>query len=391
MKILIVKKIKTDIHGTVTLAGRLLKYFNENGHECYLTKYLESSLLDSFGFKDKLLPVNEFNIREYATIYEALSFDAIYCLTADDSIVGFQLKNTFFKKANVLVGIYHPLQFMTPTSFLPNYKEYLHRKLIRSIHPQNLIFMDEACRKTHADYYGVDLKNANIIPLPMNILGKELSPIVKKNKLASVGRVTGFKPYPFGVIKAMHILKQQNIYYEYHIIGEGSEYAKLKKLIITLNMSKDVVLHGTVPYADINNIIKDSYCFIGTGTTVGEAAGIGLPSLIAIDSNENFCYGFLGHAPNNVLGEKGENIELVNYETALYKLHHLSEQEYKQERSDSIKKSSFYSTENVAHLFLNAFKNKNSDNFNVSFAGNLLYILSKIQTKYFIKNGFKFK
>ena len=103
----------------------------------------------------------------------------------------------------------------------------------------------------------------------------------------------------------------------YHIVGEGENFGQLKKMIEELSLQNYITLYGSVPYTKINDIIKDSYCFIGMGTTVGEASGIGLPSLVAIVDDVEHTYGLLGNLPENIVGEPGENLPLFNYSNAI--------------------------------------------------------------------------
>ena len=203
MTILILKEISTQLYGTVTLAGRLFNYFNENGINCYLSKYQESSIINSYAFQNKILPVNQWKLKVNKDLYKNLQIDIIYCLTSYDALTAYRLKKYFFKSAKIFIGIYHPNQFMVPTNFFTNYQEYLYTKIIKNIPIENLIFMDEACKQSHQKYYKIDFKDSPLVPLPMKIIGKTLSESYQKNKLVSVGRITEFKPYPFGVVKAM--------------------------------------------------------------------------------------------------------------------------------------------------------------------------------------------
>lgn len=392
MNILIVKKIGSDIHGTVTLALRLYNYFNNNGHNCYLTKYKNSSFLLNLPEPKKLIEVNEWNVRTLAKKYQSLSFDVIYCLTSDDAIIGLQLQNLFYTAAKVFLGIYHPRQSFVPTKFLPNYKEHLNKKVFNLLPAENIIFMDEVCHKSHSQYYNLSLKKSPIIPLPMNIEGQELSSNYIKYKFSSVGRITDFKPYPFGVIKAIANLKERGYKdMNYHIVGEGENFGQLKKMIEELSLQNYITLYGSVPYTKINDIIKDSYCFIGMGTTVGEASGIGLPSLVAIVDDVEHTYGLLGNLPENIVGEPGENLPLFNYSNAIEKLLQLSDDDYKKERRKSIEKAAFYSIEKVGKKFIEHFARGKNSSIKISWFSNLLFLLTKIQVKYFIQKEFRHK
>ncbi|MBA2249345.1 MAG: glycosyltransferase [Chitinophagaceae bacterium] len=252
--------------------------------------------------------------------------------------------------------------------------------------------MDDACRKSHHEYYNLNFDDSSIIPLPMIINKKPLSDNYEKNKIVSVGRITAFKPYPFGVVKAIKKLNDTTgLKLTYHIIGEGHEYDKLKKLVANLKMQKNVIFYGTIPYSEINNIIKDAYCFIGMGTTVGEAAGIGLPSLVAIIDEENDSYDLLGRLPNNILGEPGEDLRTIPYEESLYNLCNLTPEAYQRERELSLKKAAYYAVENVAELFIKAFKKGADDTLKFSTLDLLLFEATRIQLKFFLKKGYRHK
>ena len=392
MRILILKNISTELFGTITLAGRLFHYFNKNGIDCYLSKFQESKIIDSYDYQNKVLPINYWNLKSNKNVYKNLNIDIIYCLASDDALAAFRLKKYYFKSAKIFIGVYHPRQFMVPTHFFTNYQEYLYTKIIKNIPFQNLIFMDEACKQSHQKYYKIKFNDSPIVPLPMEIKGKILEESFQKDKIVSVGRITNFKPYTFGVIRAIKKLKsEKGICFQYHIIGDGSDCIKLKKFVNAENMNEHVIFHGSIPYESINKIIMDAFCFIGMGTTVGEAAGIGLPSLVAIIDEEDVSYGLIGRLPNNILGEPGEDLELISFEKSLNNLYNLSTEEYLEEKQNSLKKSSFYAISNLADLFLNTFKNGKETKINISYLDQCLFRLAQIQFRFFLKKEYRYK
>ncbi len=392
MKILLVKKIGTDIHGTVTLALRLFNYFNENGHECYLTQYNNSPLLQELKWKSYLLKVNEWWVPFHAKRYQAVEFDVIYCLTTDDAVTGLQLQYRYFRKAKLFIGVYHPKQFFVPTFFFPNYREYLNRKIVKRIPPANLVFMDEPCKVSHSKYYSMFFDESPVIPLPMEIYGKVLAPVNDTNKIVSVGRLNNFKPYPFGVIKAVHFLKNNGYpKLTYHVVGDGNNLEKLTSLVKKLGLKDNVIFYGNVPYAEINEIIKDAFCFIGMGTTVGEAAGIGLPSLVAIIDEEDKTYGLIGSLPENILGEPGEQLPLYNYQDALTNILQLSDGEYKAEQARSIEKASFFSVNRVGKKFIEMFNGGQVFSMKISLMANMIYLFTKVQVRFLVKKEYRHK
>jgi glycosyltransferase involved in cell wall biosynthesis len=392
MDILIVKKIKDNIHGTVTLAGRLLQYYNAQGHRCYLTQYHPSSIIEGFNMPDQIVPVNEWNIHRHASHYRRLHIDVIFCLTTLDAIIGYQLQRHYFPQAKLFIGIYHPNQFFYPTYLLPNYLDWLNGKIARRIPATNLLFMDEPCRHSHEAYYKLSYTQSPIVPLPMVVVGKRLSEGHQPYKLVSVGRLNDFKPYPLGVMAAMARLKATHgIQLQYHIIGDGPLMGKMKKAAETAGLTEAVHFYGQVPYDKVNGLIQDGFCFIGMGTTVGEAAGIGLPALVAIVDSEAQTYGLLGELPNNVLGEKGEDIPLQGYEAALLRLCQMDTAEYRRQQALSLEKAAFYSVENVGQRLLDAFAKGQPTQLRIGWLGNVLYQLSRLQVRFFIKKAYRHK
>ena len=72
MRILILKNISTELFGTITLAGRLFHYFNKNGIDCYLSKFQESKIIDSYDYQNKVLPINYWNLKSNKNIYKIM-------------------------------------------------------------------------------------------------------------------------------------------------------------------------------------------------------------------------------------------------------------------------------------------------------------------------------
>ena len=52
------------------------------------------------------------------------------------------------------------------------------------------------------------------------------------------------------VIKALHLLKQKGIKFEYHLIGRGDQ-TTLKEEISRYNLSNQVIIHGALPHEDV--------------------------------------------------------------------------------------------------------------------------------------------
>lgn len=77
-------------------------------------------------------------------------------------------------------------------------------------------------------------------------------------------------------------LKHKGYDFELNMYGDGSEYAKIVDLITSLNLTKEVRLHGSVPNAEILSQMRKHHAFIftsdsneGWGAVANEAMGNG--------------------------------------------------------------------------------------------------------------------
>lgn len=202
-----------------------------------------------------------------------------------------------------------------------------------------------------------------------------------------------FKTYPFGVLHAMvHLQKTMNISLTYHIAGDGPLLDSIKEMVSKLGLENSVVFHGKIPYSSVNELIQDACCFIGTGTAVGEAAGIGVPALVAIAYDAGHTYGLLGNLPPNILGESGEDLPLISFSDALSHIYQLPSGVYEEERRKSAEKAGFYDVKNVAKLLVKAFEAAVPGiPLKINLLQRIMYYIARVQIRLFSKRGYKFK
>jgi colanic acid/amylovoran biosynthesis glycosyltransferase len=129
-------------------------------------------------------------------------------------------------------------------------------------------------------------KNETIIPpaIDTSVFNPGDRTKVSHNKLIilSVGRLTWKKGHEYG-IRAVALLKAQNISFEYHIIGAGEHLQAIQFTISELGLENDVKLLGRKDAAEIRTALSTANVFLHPAVSEGfcnavlEAQAMGVP------------------------------------------------------------------------------------------------------------------
>lgn len=209
------------------------------------------------------------------------NFDVIFATGPQTLLLGYLLaKDT---GARLLAGAYHPAAYCLLPVEKPPYHVSLIRDLFGNIPEKNLVFMNEATRASHADYFQRDFKDSRIVPLAIDDPGLRTIPSVSQSprEIVSVGRLVDFKPYPLGVIEIVRDLRKQGLDIGYRIYGKGELRPLFEQKIREYGLEDSIHLEGEIPYSELNEALKKAFVFVGMGTSVIEAAVLGIPSLVA--------------------------------------------------------------------------------------------------------------
>lgn len=106
--------------------------------------------------------------------------------------------------------------------------------------------------------------------------------------ILSVGRLVEKKGFPY-LIEACKILKERGYKFKCIIVGDGTEYNKLNKLVENYNLDKIVILTKALPFDEIMKLYKKASIFVlpciialnndrdGIPNTILEAMAFGIP------------------------------------------------------------------------------------------------------------------
>lgn len=194
----------------------------------------------------------------------------------------------------ITAGVYHQNEFLfkAPPFFFA-------REAIRlfSVMPaENLVFFNEVTRQNYERFFQANYSASIVVPIGIDL--PHIAPfscsIEKSKRIVSVGNLVKFKTYNAHMIRLTSQLATTHPDIHYNIYGTGPEESVLRALAVEHKVEERVHFMGAVPYADFRQTIKGAALFVGSGTAVIEAAAVGVPAMIGIESIETpDTYGFL--------------------------------------------------------------------------------------------------
>lgn len=354
------------IHHALTLGGietlivKLCKKLQEQGHVVYLIVEPggHSSLTGVIGNYAKVIEVKSlYSLFVNYSRFKKLPIERIYCFGPLQMIIGLWLKQRIYPSSRVLIGTYHPREYYSTRNPKPHLQRVI-EELVNYFPDQNILFMNSACKEQHAKALGRDFAQASIIPIPVDF--EQSSPKAKGliKKIVSIGRIVNFKRYNFAMIGVMEELKAGGYDFEYHIYGDGEEFAELAEAVKASPVRQHIYLHGPLDYAKLPQILQESFLYVGMGTTVVEAASLGVPALIAIESEAKaLTYGLFGQTDASNLGEKSDTLTKYSLAEKIIAIDALDAAAYELLSRQSLEASKAFHIDEVVQQYSEFYRN----------------------------------
>lgn len=322
MKLLIVN-LHLDIGGVETLLARLIPIFKAKGIEVTLLlirRKCNPELLAKLDgscairFLDELFPFSKKKINDRL----GEKFDIVFCTISYALIIGGWL----VKRAGLGYPKFVPAVFQTQIYCEDSDAYYwrLTRHLVaKEIAPRSMIFGNNASRDIHAQKLGVDYSKSAVVRLFVDVDKYEFKyrQDIPRRKIVSIGKVISYKTYNFTMLDVIASLLREGHEVEWHVYGDGPQLAELAETVKQRKLEGQVVLHGALPYSKFESVLADAFLFVGSGTSLIEAAACGVPSLTTIEYSETpISYGFISEIvgfdmiepgldmPTHLLGDK---------------------------------------------------------------------------------------
>jgi glycosyltransferase involved in cell wall biosynthesis len=246
----------------------------------------------------------------------------------------------------LVAGVFSQWEYCSDAA---NPKSGLASEILNKIGPTNTVFCTEGCRSYHQTKLGMDFTVSIVSPLLVDLptpstrrRRKQKDPI----QIVSVSRIVSFKTSNYqmpGVIKQL-VERGVDAYWTHY--GDGPEGAHVQAKIAEFNVGSRAKLAGTVPYSKIHKIIEKADLYVGGGTTLIEAAALGVPSLVALDENPTattpgFFFDRLGHYTSDLAGDE----ELEDIVDVIHRFSLLDDAELNKYRHKSLERASKYSVQ----------------------------------------------
>lgn len=187
------------------------------------------------------------------------------------------------KRSRVTVGIYHQNEFIFAE--IPFYFARATQRLFARLPTSNVVFFNESTRDNYGDFFNLDYSGSTTVPIGIDLSRIE---VTKKssdtNRIVSIGNLEAFKTYNAHMIGVVAKLAGKYPGLRYEIYGAGKEESTLHALIARLKIEQHVRLLGPLPYANLVETIETATLFVGSGTALIEAAALGVPAIIGIES-----------------------------------------------------------------------------------------------------------
>jgi 1,2-diacylglycerol 3-alpha-glucosyltransferase len=212
------------------------------------------------------------------------------------SVFGLLFVHLLYQKFNINMNcnlaIYHQNEFVFRTRSF--YFVESMKVLVKEFKDNAFIFFNSICHETYTQFFQRSFEGSPILPIGVNISSEAvLQDYSKSRKIVSIGNLYEFKQYNQLIINLMPQLLKIDSRFTYEIYGDGPFRPQLEELILKLNL-KNVFLKGQFKYELLNQTLKDTFLFVGSGTAIIEAASLYIPSMVGIESvKAPITYGYL--------------------------------------------------------------------------------------------------
>ena len=378
--------------GIETLLVRMSNWLVGHGYRVKLLLFLPGELMEMLdervevkilgkGSRRYLLPrkskflANDPFLQDIDILY---SFSAFTCLFSANLYKSMDSRPVF------LTGIYNPREYFRLGKY--DFRTLLYGRLLNNfVRDEAIIFMNTAVLDNHEKFFKRRFSESLLLPLAVDesyYTGIVREP--RKFKIISIGRLVDFKTYNFYMIDIVKNLVENGYEVLYEIYGYGPLENKLRLKIKTNGLEDQISLKGKIGYREFGDVLKDAYLFVGTGTSLIEAAFCKVPSVAAISyESEPLSHGYFHQMRGYNFGEKLHERPTKNVYDLITKLFEMSEQEYENEMQWNYEAAQEYSINPLMERFIEICSNVSKDTNPSGFPSFLFYIyivLSVIKT-----------
>ncbi|HZW12865.1 MAG TPA: glycosyltransferase family 4 protein [Noviherbaspirillum sp.] len=194
----------------------------------------------------------------------------------------------------VTAGVYHQNEYLFTAD--DSFFVRTLRRCFTALSGGQVLFFNQLNMVNYGKFFGRDFSSCVIAPIGIDISEYEREPQreCEKQRLVSVGNLVNFKTYNRHVIGVVAKLAGKYDAIRYEIYGMGPEEPVLRELAQCLGVQDKVHFMGAISYSEFPDTVRRATLFIGSGTALLEAAALGVPAMVGIESiAQPETYGFL--------------------------------------------------------------------------------------------------
>jgi glycosyltransferase involved in cell wall biosynthesis len=364
MKIVFVYPSVYTLGGIETWLTRMMPALHAQGHEvALLTRPPVESFDTSMEVVDKVAAAGTVHLggrhwfRGHDSIDPPLEqADVLFAGNLHALLLAGVVQRHVLPQAKVVAGVFHPHEYCWGKAPLleRRFGQYLTERLLQRLPAENFVFCTPGMRRSTAACLGRDLSQAPLFPIPIDI--ERFSPrpdrSVERGKIVSVARLHPVYGHHDQMIGLIRDLRERGHDFTYHVYGDGYRRAELEDQVRRAGVEDAVFFHGGIPYARFPEVVSDAFAFIGTGTSLVEAAACGVPSLIALPAGrEPVSHGWIQDAEDNEFGGPVPGRAEYPIEDLLLWLDGLDEREYEEVGAASCRCAERFGLDRLAPRF----------------------------------------
>ena len=219
--------------------------------------------------------------------------EQIHVTDAQNALLAESMLSKINKKIPITVGMYHSLEFAWGNDFLPFFEKINRKFIYEVLDSNNIICFSQTTKDFVRKKTGYDIVNAHTFRLGVIESNKiyKSSKSSKSIRMCAVGRLADFKTYNFWMPEVIKKLNNDGYSISLDIYGDGDKENEVKSAI--KDSLSFIRLLPPFKYSNFDEIVSRYDLFIGSGTAIIQAASLGIPSIIGIESiSEPLTYGF---------------------------------------------------------------------------------------------------
>lgn len=278
--------------GIETLIARMCHWLVRNGHKVTLLIRLKDNWAHLLPKEVHCVALADDFPRLYyyfhaKRLWQKLNLprpDVVKSFDLGSSWIASQFAYMFAPDCKLIAGMYNPGSFKwyyAPSSLspwdsmrmmLPNY--------LKSIPENARVFCGVDQIEELQEVHG---QKGILWPLPIDT--SAFDPVERRpqwGKIVSVGRFSPMKEYNFYMIDVVRELRSEGFDVSWTVYGHGEYESPMRDQIQNSGLTSFISIKGSVPYRDFRRVLGDAYIFVGMGTSVLEAALLGVPNVNAI-------------------------------------------------------------------------------------------------------------